>query len=246
MDDMKNLGYIIGAGIIGVLLGNAIGSSSATGDATTKRLDELSQEVATLGERVAGLSDIRSETEGLGSAIDGLGGRLDEVQSSAQSLGDRVAGLDEAVSGLRSDVEATGESLSGFAVELGTVITAIEDMQERIATAPATAPAPEAGAEAEAAAEDAAEPAEESPADRLAAEIGEDGLVLQVGQTGMVQEQGVFLSRISENAAHLVLVGDGRATAEMNGSPVELDNGCTVDFAGAAEGKAYLSVTCGG
>jgi hypothetical protein len=239
MNDMKNLGYIIGAGIVGVLIGNAIGSSSATGDATTKRLDELAAQVEALGGSNEAVAAIESRTASLGSDIAALAEQSDALAGQVESLSGTVDTLG-------AEVAATGESLSGFAVELGGKLTLIEDLFDRLAAAPATAPAPAAEAEPEAAAPAADDAAEPDEGARLASMIGPEGLVLSVGQTGRVREQGVFLSRIGEDMAQILLVGSGRATAGLHSGPVDLGNGCMLSYVGAADGKAYLKADCAG
>jgi hypothetical protein len=99
-------------------------------------------------------------------------------------------------------------------------------------------PRPEAEAEAEAA---EAAPAAETPT------VGEDGLVLAVGQTGSVDGTRVFLSRIDEETgeARLMVVGEGPATVATDGEPLALGEGCALTLVGIAERRAYLGVACG-
>ncbi|MEL6197561.1 MAG: hypothetical protein AAFT19_06925, partial [Pseudomonadota bacterium] len=76
--------------------------------------------------------------------------------------------------------------------------------------------------------------------------IGEDGLVLGFGESGMLGGERVLLSRMIGSDAVLHVAGGGDLRIGPDAGALDLGNGCVAVLAGMAERKAYIATLCDG
>src|SRR6056297_3175685 len=109
MMDMKNLAVTAGVGLIGVLIGNAIGSSQGE-DPVAAQLEALRGEVASL----SGVSESVTALEG---EVASLGGKVSELATASGEASASVATMGEGMDPIDKDLRILGARLEG--VETG-------------------------------------------------------------------------------------------------------------------------------
>ncbi len=257
-----------GAVVVGVVLGYALNDTSTADQMFTDRLDAVQAELSSLGDVSGTVEALSGKVEGLAGdlaahrgAIDALGSdvaaRFAAVESAGASaaetleslslqsvtvtdgltqLGDRTSGHAEALAGASTALAALSAKVDTLRGDLATAITGAPTTPGAVAqpTVQTAKPAALAPAETQAGT---------SEADRLAAEVGADGLILSAGQTGTVGDTRLFLSRLSDDGAQLRVAGGGDIRA-TKGTPVDIGAGCTVTLAGMADRKAFLKSAC--
>lgn len=257
---------------IAVAVGIMVGALISSGDSDevrklNRRIAALesaaSEQVTALAERVQELGTVESALAAAQSAIDELGAKVGEmVEAPAAPEADPEA--DAAMAALNDRVTVLADQMGRLATSLlaGTMpapAPAEADDAEEVTEAEDAAPAEEAAEAAEEATEEAvaaedeavedeavaeeAAPAEE-PMD--AAETGEIGLLLAVGDTGMIGDRRVFVSRIDvpREAVRLMIVGDGPRMLGRGFGPLDLGNGCTVELKGIVDRMALILASC--
>jgi hypothetical protein len=159
---------------------------------------------------------------------------------------------DAALAALNDRVTVLADQMGRLATALlsGSMPTPAAPAAGEAAPAEADAAAPDAAVAEEPAAEETAAaaeaPAAAEPAE--AAEPGEVGLLLAVGDTGMVGDRRVFVSRIDvgREAVRLMVVGDGPRMLGRGYGPLDLGNGCTVELKGIVDRMALVVANCAG
>lgn len=232
-------------------LGEALAAVSDKVDALAGGISANETAIAALtgsmGEQSASTA---ASLEALGAKAEADAAALAELRGALDQLSGDQASLTEVVGAITGDMDAMRGDLMGAMKD--TLAAAAAAVGAGAAAAPAAPVAPAATQAVAAVAAAAPDPAPEAAAEAddgaaaeaLAAAVGEDGLILSVGQTGAAGEAGVFLSRLSEAGAHLRIRGLGAVTAGIDGAAEDLGNGCAVALAGVAAGKAYLTVAC--
>lgn len=203
----------------------AVDAAAEEGATMVETAEEMA---ADAGEAVADAAD---------AAVEAAGDAYDAVAAEAAEIAESIGAV-EAVEDVSDDVR---ERVNVLAQQMAGIVAMIQDLQ-----AGGGAPAPDAAPAETPAAAPAEAPAASSAADALAAEIGDTGLALAVGEIGEVEEVRVFMSRIDAEAtaARVMIVGVGPQMIAAGDAPLDLGNGCTVSLAGVADGKAYLKVVC--
>ena len=225
---------IAGALFFGIVVGTAM---SGGDEAAFRVKKELEERVATAEAQLAEARDAAA------SAVDSAAEKAAQAAETAKAEAtEQIAALEErlasaADSADAEELEALRNRVQVMAEQMAAMIT---QMREG-----GVAMAPPEQAPAEAPSDDAA--AGDGAAEALTAEIGEDGLVLAVGQTGSVGDTRVFMSRIDSEAgaARVMVVGEGPTMIGGDMAQVELANGCTLSLAGIADNRAYLATACG-
>ena len=239
------VGLAIGGLVIGIFLG--AGFSGGSGDLEDKleeglariegrfesmsgfqaRLDELSETAKSLGDRIesvaGGSGDLAKKVDDYSAAVN------DQLAAAGNSITELAGKMDSAVAGLHGKMDDAMSHIGGK----------IESLSKSATTAAGSAVTQPAASDASAAAVAAGLKEE----DDLAEEIGDSGLILSVGQTGTVNDQKLFLSRLAADGAHFLIVGKGNGITGIHRA-LSLDNGCSVKLAGVAEGKGYFSTSC--
>ncbi len=251
MDSPNSFLWLIGAGLVGLMLGNTMGSSARVEDVTTKQLAELTEQVQALSSAPGALAAVETESGRVASGLSALETETGRVASGLSALESAIGRLGGEVSEARSEMAAMSDRLTEAETRLAALDSSLDAATAAMARAPAAvavAPAPEADTAPETETETEtvteAEAPEADRASELAALIGDEGLVLGAGETGTVGEQRMFLSRLSADAAHVFLVGRGQATVGSTDSPTDLGNGCTASLAGIVDRRAYFAVEC--
>ena len=239
--------------VVGALFGYNIGAGGDGDEEVSKRLGQIEERLASLdgletaNSSIAELTSANETIMGELSAVkEGLGGLesgLQALPGSIDDLSKQVAKLEGGSEAVREDVaaafSATSSAVDGVTSELQAVVA-------RFAAIEAAAVSPVAAPPSEAQAADVAEAPtpEVDMAAGLRSAIGENGVILSVGQTGVVGEARLFLSRLDEQAAHLVVVGGERITLGAFDSAKPLKGGCAVSLEGVHERKAYIAADC--
>ncbi|WP_428925642.1 hypothetical protein [Marinibacterium sp. SX1] len=229
--------------------------------AVSGKVDELSGGLAANEASVAALStgltgqsdslaDLGARAEANAAALDGLNGVLEALSGDQAALGERVSGMTGDMGEMRGELMAAMKDTLAAAAAVGMTGGSGGGASNAGAT-PAAAPAPEAASEpapepeTQTAEAPASEPADDSARmAELQAQVGDDGLVLAVGQAVAVGDRQVFLSRLSDQGAHLRIRGQEPILAAMGGAPAELGGNCTIRLAGIAGGRAYMTGAC--
>ncbi len=84
-----------------------------------------------------------------------------------------------------------------------------------------------------------------APSGGATLEPGPKDVALAVGETLLLGEHRVFVSRISEGAVHVVVPGQGPLTIPL-GAVVDLSQGCSVGYVGSGGLQAVLKPDCDG
>ena len=232
---------IAGALFLGIVVGSALGSGDEAALRVKRDLEE--QLAAAESQAREALSAAEQAAESAASA-------------ASNEAADQVAALESKIADIEAAVSEAGDSEEVAAIRNRVQVLA-EQMAETIARmqsgaasaagsgAQAAASGDGDGAPAAPAAEDGS--AEEGGMDVAALQqaIGEDGLVLAVGQTGSVGDTRVFMSRIDSDAmeARIMVVGDGPATLGRDSGSIAVA-GCDLSLAGVADRRAYLKTAC--
>lgn len=221
------------------------------------KVDALSEGVAANETAIAALT---GTLEGQAASLESLGAGTGENASALEALRSALGGL----SGDQSRLSETVTGMTGNMDRMrGDLMEAMKDTLAAAAAAvgsapkTAAAPAPKAAPAAEPAAEPATKTApktvatpaaapkvdESAQAEALAGQVGDDGLILSVGQTATVGDTQVFLSRLGPDGAHLRVRGMDPMVADIHGGGVDVGN-CVLSLAGIAAGKAFMTADC--
>ncbi|MEM6548951.1 MAG: hypothetical protein AAF713_14550 [Pseudomonadota bacterium] len=248
MKDITTIVIAAGAAIFGLLIGGQhSGYEIAAAQKQSKQIGDLEENMAA---QIAALSEeMRGQMGALSAAVDAemadlsasVDTKLDAVSgtvSAASSGGDEVAGRLATIANALGAQDSRLLALDERVASLSAGIAALGEQAKAVAAAApagaANAPAP--APEVTTAAVPAAAPSSGVVTD----------LVLSVGQTGLVKDQRVFLSRLvaEDEEAHLVLVGSGKATVGKWTGPAQLGNGCSLSFVGIEGRKLHLKSGC--
>ncbi len=262
----KNTSYVavgLGAGVLGLIIGALSGDSvgkveTALGEristieekfsAVEAQVGEVQAQVAAsdAGEKIAGIEEgLEVELAALREEIGTVGARIDGVASDVEGVATEAAaaaGLEGKLGELEGSVGTLGQTFESLASD----IHLLEDKMAALSAGAVGATSEGGDAASATTGEAASEDEAPGPADALLEAIGEDGLVLSVGETGGVGDQRIFLSRVDGEAgeAKVMIVGKGTATLSTFGSGTDLGNGCTLEMAGSHDGQAYLKPVC--
>lgn len=234
---------IIGlAGLIGIAVGNLIGTSGGESDKASKAMKGLEAKVEALGAMSEDMAALGARVDSIGTASAGVGEQVSALMAEVEGVKGEVG----AVSG---QVEESTAIVSAVSAGLGMIGEKLNDMRGEIAALSAGHQAHHGsgGAATGSGTEGAAVAPEPDPgpslAEQLAEELGEGGIILSVGQTAIVQEARVFLSKIAEGNV-LVSVEGERLPVGQDAGSLTLDNGCTLSLVGVADRKAFIRPTC--
>lgn len=264
MKDGAKLGLTGAAGlVVGLLFGGGSGGEDA--------IEDLGGRMNMLERSAATVSDIDGRISSIESAVSALGKRASSIEESVAALADlpgategvaaSVAALNEATGDLGEQISAVSDSVDSSMAELRS---ATSDLAGQVATlsvpaaasesaetstkaaaapAPAVVPVEDEAAEAEAEKEAAMATLEQA--------VGEDGLVLGIGQAvGLADNAVRFVMSFMDEAAgeaRITVIGGGSKTLYTGGTTVLTageDISCTVQLAGVAGKKAYLNAGC--
>lgn len=216
----------------------AVDTGSDAMEALQARIDEVA---AQLGEVSAAAPELDDDTQ---AAFDALS---DRVNVLADQMGRIVASM---LGG--EPMEAMPEAAGEPAAEEPAAAPAAEPEAD---TDAAEADTPDAVAEDEAAGDAVAE-GEAAEGEAAEGDVAEDalaagdeiGLLLAVGDTGMVGDRRLFVSRIDTNrdAVRVMVVGEGPRMLGRGYGPLDLGNGCTVELRDIVDGMALIVASCTG
>jgi hypothetical protein len=226
----------------------AASQASALEEATASRLEEIKnaagEQAAALAARVDELAASLGEVPEVD--IDGAIAPIEEALSADKGaiaeIREELAALREATPDVDEEAAAAFDALSKrvntLAQQLGQVITS--GLNEGTLTPP---PAAEPATSPEAA--PAETPAAE-PSAAPATEPGEVGFMLSVGDTAMVGDSRLFVSRIdaAQEAVRLMVVGDGPRMLGKGYGPLEMANGCSVTLKNIVDSMAMVVADC--
>lgn len=245
--------------VAGALLGYNIGAGGDGDEKISNRLDQIEGRLASLdgletaNSSIAELSSsneaIMGELAALKEGLGGLESGMEALPTSIDGLSKQVSKIEGGSEAVREDVaaafSATSTAVQGVTSELQAVSRRFAALETAAAEPSSSAPDPAPVEAVEVAAKAAVETAPEPDvAVEMRAAIGDDGVILGVGQTGAVGEARLFLSKLDEQAAHLIIVGGDRITLSKFGSPKRLEGGCEVRLEGVHERKAYVAADC--
>lgn len=180
----------------------------------------------------------------------------ESIASSNETTDGALAGLSEGNEFLKAEVAVVGTALAAAIEQLGQQNAIIgegqaalgEQIEElAVGSAPAASPDPTAGPEAE-----EAEPADNdaSAADSVSADggsladaIGPDGIVASAGQTALVGDGRLFVSRVTEEMVSALVVGGEKVELSIYDGEVSV-GGCTLMLEGVENGSAYFRPAC--
>jgi hypothetical protein len=227
-----------GAGIVGLLLGLAIGWSGRSElEARAAAQDEIRAQVAALTETVAGietrLGGVAEQVTALGASqaggIENLAKRLEGAVAGAgttlsDSLGDELASLRALAESQAGNLEGVAKQLEGAAAAIGSSTSeALGENLERLRVGIATLARTGEG--------------------ETAAGTGE---ALSIGQTAELADGKlrVFLSAVDTAAGTARVAVNGTALSEVSMTePVEAGD-CKLELTGVAEGGATFNAAC--
>ena len=243
-DSEKKPSYlpIAGALFLGIVIGSALGS----GDEAALRVKRDLEEQLAAAETQAreALSAAEEAAESAASAAS------NEAAEQVAALENKIGDIESALSGAgdSEEVAAIRNRVQVLAEQMAETIARMQSGQSTAAGAAASGDAASGDGDGAPAASASDGEATESGGMEVAAledEIGDDGMVLAVGQTGSVGDTRVFMSRIDSetNEARIMVVGDGPATLGRDTGPIEVA-GCTLSLAGVADRRAYLKTDC--
>ncbi|OWU74753.1 hypothetical protein ATO3_09090 [Marinibacterium profundimaris] len=196
----------------------------------------------------ASLEALGAKAEAESAALQELRGALEQLSGDQASLSDTVTGMTGDMDSMRGDLMAAmQETLTAAAAAVGMGGTSPQAPGSAGTGATRTAAAPPDGTEEPAAADTAgaAEPVDDTAeAEALAAAVGDDGMILSIGESAQLGETRIFLSRVSEAGAHLRIRGQDPVTAGIDGAAADVGGGCAVALAGLVGRKAYLTTAC--
>ncbi|MEM1385386.1 MAG: hypothetical protein AAGG06_17305 [Pseudomonadota bacterium] len=250
MKDITTIVIAAGAAIFGLLIGGQhSGYEIAAAQKQSKQIGDLEENMAA---QIAALSEeMRGQMGALSAAVDAemadlsasVDTKLDAVSgtvSAASSGGDEVAGRLATIANALGAQDSRLLALDERVASLSAGIAALGEQAKAVAAA-----APAGAANAPAPAPEVTTAAAAVPAAAPSSGVVTD-LVLSVGQTGLVKDQRVFLSRLvaEDEEAHLVLVGSGKATVGKWTGPAQLGNGCSLSFVGIEGRKLHLKSGC--
>jgi hypothetical protein len=114
-------------------------------------------------------------------------------------------------------------------------VNVLADQMGRLATSllDGSMPVPDAAGAAPAAAPTPTEP-------------GETGMLLAVGDTGVIGDKRLFVSRVdaARDAVRVMVVGEGPRMIGKGFGPLDLGNGCTVNLKGVVDRQALIIASC--
>lgn len=251
-----------GAAVAGLVLGFVMSSGSEQDALVTQQMEDMQAELAAavasvsgkVDEVAGGLAASETAVAALNSTLTAQSASLEALGAKAEANAAALVELGGALDGLSGDQAGLSDTVAGMTGDMGQMrddlMVAMQDTLAAAAAAvgmtggppvPAAA-APEPAVPAAAPAPDDADDGAEAEA--LAAAIGDDGLILGVGQTAMVGDVRVFLSRLSDSGAHLRIKGMDPVTAGIGGGAADVGGDCVVALAGIAAGKAYMTSAC--
>lgn len=258
-----------GAAVAGIVLGLAMSGGSEPEALVSRQMEEMQAQLTAAVADVAGKVDALSAGVAANeTAIAALTGTLEGQAASLESLGTGAGAnataledLRSALGGLSGDQSRLSETVTGMTGDMdrmrGDLMAAMKDTlaaaAAAVGAAPKAPPVPKAAPAAEPAAEPATKTAtktaaapkvdESAQAEALAGQVGDDGLILSVGQTATVGDTQLFLSRLGPDGAHLRVRGMDPMVADIHGGGVDVGN-CVLSLAGIAAGKAFMTADC--
>ena len=239
---------------VGGLFGYNIGAGGKDDDKVGERLGLIEERLTSLDgieavnanieELNTANATIMGELGALKEGLAGLESGLDAFPASIGELTEQVSKLEGGSEAVREDVAAALTATSTAVASVTSEMQAVARGFAELKAAPVAA-APEAVAETVTENQPETETAQETDvAAEMRAAIGEEGMILSVGQTGVAGETRLFLSKLDDEAAHLVIVGGDRVALGKFDSPLQVAGGCAVSLEGVHERKAYLAVDC--
>jgi hypothetical protein len=220
--------------LVGLLVGYAVGSGGP----------DIEDIEAAVAERVDAAGAAQAERmAALETRLDELGGRLDGIEAKVTSGSETVQGVADRIGGdvadLGAELERLGSSLGG-AIEqtarshLEALQSGLSDLRAKLGALPAavvpapTAPAPEAAGDA--------------------ATEGEPPAGQGVGETVLLSDGDlrVFVSRVEDDAAQLVINGTGARLAAGESRTVQAGGeDCRVTLVAIDRGHVVVAGGCG-
>ena len=248
MSTIEKIGFPAAAGLLGILIGYGASSGGDPDEKVAQRLGALETQITEMQAPDEAIAGLEASLKKLGQGSETVAADVAKLAPALAAMDEKVGSLGTEIGAVKTEVAAVSTGLTAGLSEMKTAMAASTDqiaaITDKVATLSTTAPeTAETIASTDA---DAATPAAaiETPADKMAKLVGEDGLILSIGQTGLVGDQKVFLSRLADGQAHVVLVGSGKATIGPYSGPVSLSGDCSLEFVGIEQRKAYLKPAC--
>jgi hypothetical protein len=231
----RNALVVAGAGLLGLLVGYALGGSGDSGvDELASRQDALAASVAALSDGVgavdARIGSIEAAVTELGTKeserVEGVLGRMAGLESSLGELGSAQS---ERISGLMERIEGMGADVSGAVSGIGSTVSQalsgdLDELRAKVASIGGSAGGSEPAAPAV------------------------SGEAIGIGRTASFGDDAVrvFLSGVDmENARARVAINGSSTSALELGTPVTVGN-CALTLTGFSEGGALVAADCGG